>query len=410
MSKGGGGGGSQTTVQKADPWPGLQPFLKQLYSGAGANYASGGPQYYPGNTVAPLNDATRQAMSMGATQATGANPYQSLLGTANSTLQQNAYGVPSTNNASNATLAGIGGGSQVGTNPMQGYFGSFGNGSYVGSNPSSNYFESAMSGQFLNGNPYTDQMVQAAQRPVVDNFQKAIAPALASQFSLAGRTGSGAHANAFGNAADSLGKTLADQSANIYGSTYNMERGLQQGAAGAVSQQNQFERAQQFQGLQANSAINQFDRSQQLQGAEAASSANSQQQALQQQAALAAPSFAQAGQNVSWDNYSKLLGIGQLQQSQQQDLINADKARFDFNQNRPTMNLQLLNQLLQGGAAYAGKTSTENNSLNRNPFNSALGGAATTYGLGSMFGGEAGAAMMGPLGLIGGALAGGLFG
>lgn len=49
-----GGGGSNTTVQKADPWEGVQPYLRDMYGGA-AGEAGAFRGYYPGQTYAPLN-------------------------------------------------------------------------------------------------------------------------------------------------------------------------------------------------------------------------------------------------------------------------------------------------------------------------------------------------------------------
>ena len=36
-----GGGGNTTTVQKADPWEGQQPYLKDIYAQTGGLYGSG---------------------------------------------------------------------------------------------------------------------------------------------------------------------------------------------------------------------------------------------------------------------------------------------------------------------------------------------------------------------------------
>jgi hypothetical protein len=100
------------------------------------------------------------------------------------------------------------------------------------------------------------------------------------------------------------------------------------------------------------------------------------------------------------------MGIGQYQQDQQQQLINAAMDRWNFNQNQPLANLQAYNQILQGGATL-GSTSSNNGtqSQGRNPFTGALGGAAMGASLGSVF------PVIGTgIGAIGGALLGGLFG
>lgn len=62
-----GGGGSQpsgqtTTVQKADPWAGQQPFLSTGFQQVQDLYNSGGPQYFPGQTYAQPTDAQNTAL------------------------------------------------------------------------------------------------------------------------------------------------------------------------------------------------------------------------------------------------------------------------------------------------------------------------------------------------------------
>ena len=59
MSKGGGGG--TTTVQKADPWAGQQPYLTDLYQQAQQQYQAGPQQFYPGRTYAEASPTVFQA-------------------------------------------------------------------------------------------------------------------------------------------------------------------------------------------------------------------------------------------------------------------------------------------------------------------------------------------------------------
>lgn len=65
------GGGSQTTVQKADPWSGVQPYLRQGYADASNLYQSGGPQYYPGQTYVGANPYEEQAQTLAMNNALG---------------------------------------------------------------------------------------------------------------------------------------------------------------------------------------------------------------------------------------------------------------------------------------------------------------------------------------------------
>jgi hypothetical protein len=49
-----GGGSTSTTTQKADPWSGQQPYLKDIFSEAQGLYNAEGPSYYPNSTVTPF--------------------------------------------------------------------------------------------------------------------------------------------------------------------------------------------------------------------------------------------------------------------------------------------------------------------------------------------------------------------
>lgn len=295
MSKG--SGGSTQTVQKADPWSGLQPYLEQLYQGAGDWFKSGSPQYYPGQTVAGQAPETEAALGAGARRAmTGA--------------------------------ADLGEARQANLNTVQ--------------------------GRYLGSNPYLDSMFTSATTPLVNQFKNAIAPGIASQFSAAGRGGSGAHQQAITSAEEPLAQGLATAASQIYGGNYENER------------------------------------------------------QRQQQAISMAPGFASA----DYADLDKLMGIGQYRQQTAQDLINANIQRYDFGQNQPLQKLQALNALLQGGSAYGTQTTTSPTAA-RNPFAGALGGASALTGLGTALGGTAGGGLgmlAGPWGALGGALLGGLFG
>ncbi len=298
----GGGGGSTSTIQKADPWAGLQPYLSQLYSSAGNWFNSPTPQYYPGQTVAGQAPETEAALAMGTQRAMGGSP------NVNAAQQQN-----------------------LGT----------------------------IQGSYLNSNPYLNDMYNSATQPLVNQFRNSVAPSLASQFSAAGRFGSGAHQQAIQSAEQPLAQGLAQAASSIYGGNYENER------------------------------------------------------QRQQQATVLAPGLAEAG----YTDLDKLMGIGQYRQQTAQDLINANINRFNFGQNQPLDKLNALNSLLQGGTAYGTKSSEGTISSARNPFAGALGGAATMYGaapaIAGAFGTGSGAlasTLMGPLGLAAGALLGGLFG
>ena len=58
----GGGGGNTTTVQKSDPWSGIQPYLKSGYEQLNTA-AQNIPSFYPGQTYANFDPAQTQAQN-----------------------------------------------------------------------------------------------------------------------------------------------------------------------------------------------------------------------------------------------------------------------------------------------------------------------------------------------------------
>jgi len=85
-------------------------------------------------------------------------------------------------------------------------------------------------GGFLNANPYQQAMMEAATRPLTQQFSQAVLPGISSLYSRSGRLGSGAMERALGTATEAYGRSLGDITANIAGTQYQQERGLQQQA------------------------------------------------------------------------------------------------------------------------------------------------------------------------------------
>ena len=85
-------------------------------------------------------------------------------------------------------------------------------------------------GGFLQGNPYQQQMIQAATRPLMEQYSNQVLPGIASLYSKSGRYGSGAMQGALGQATEQYGRALGDVSANIVGTQYDQERARQQQA------------------------------------------------------------------------------------------------------------------------------------------------------------------------------------
>jgi hypothetical protein len=91
-------------------------------------------------------------------------------------------------------------------------------------------------GGFLNANPYQQAMMEAATRPLTQQFSQAVLPGISSLYSRSGRLGSGAMERALGTATEAYGRSLGDITANIAGTQYQQERAMQQQAQLAQAQ------------------------------------------------------------------------------------------------------------------------------------------------------------------------------
>lgn len=302
-----GGGGSTTTVQKADPWAGQQPYLQDIFQQAQQLYNAGGmaPNYYPGQTVADQSKWTQDALQMQADRA------------------QN--GSPLIDNASNAM-----------------------NNITTGQALQNNQGLNVLNQLSQEDNPYVDELYNRANSQAQS--------AINGNFSAAGRYGSGAHAAASADAANNLANEMYSalwdkraDAAQAAGQLYNTGIG-QQVVAGQAGQQ------------------------------------------LANQAYTDAAALGQAG--AAMDDYN-------------QQKINADIDRYNYNQQQALLALQNYNNLIQG--SYGGTTTTtgQQNS-GGSTFGNVLGGALTGGGIG--YGLAAGSTLGGPIGAGIGALAGGLLG
>jgi hypothetical protein len=208
------------------------------------------------------------------------------------------------------------------------------------------------SGAFLAGNPFQQQMIQAATRPIMQQFEEQTLPGIASGFSGAGRYGSGAMERALGRATESTARAIGDVSTNIAFQDYGAERGRQQQAIlGQITAAGQ---APQIYGQQ-------FLPSQQLAQIGAAREA--------------------------------IAGLPLQEQMQ----------RFQFAQQAPRESLSAFLSSVYGtpmaSSQYAPQQQAQTNRVG-----STLGGAATGAGIGYMIGGATGAGYGAALGTLGGLL------
>lgn len=532
-----GGGGSTQTIQKADPWIGVQGPLKSLYANAQANYDRGGAQYFTGKAVADQSDATLQAQAAtlararqgnagmreaeasnmatlrggnlnnnptndffrsiqsGTNQGAGQNYLNQTAGGNFGGAGQGQLASAASGNFSGAGLGALsnlatqgqlggnaggflsglasgslsGGGQgfqQLGQTSQGNFTGAAGNAMLslmegTGTSADQDYLRNATQGQFVNSNPYLSDMATAANQGISDQFRNAIAPGLASQFSAAGRTGSGASIDANAMAQRNLLQAMGNNTTSIYGNAYNMERGLQQNAALSLQQQRanaanqltgyqqqasnqlanfQTGAATQLGGMQAN-AIGQLGATQfnaanalsQLQANAASTQAGLQMGAGQQlnanynfERGMQDNAVGRQGLFAANDyaDLSQIADIGAQQDQRQQNLINAEMDKFNYNQQLPFQNLAQLNSILTGAAPYASQSSSQTNRMPSNPVASGMGMLNMYNGLskagmfgglggamgGGMLGSGVGMGMGGMLGAGAGAMGGGMLG
>ena len=95
-------------------------------------------------------------------------------------------------------------------------------------------------GSFLGRSPFQQQAIQAAVRPIQQQFEQTVLPGVASLYSQAGRYGSGAMERAVGQATEASGRAIGDVAASIAAQDYARERALQQQAQAQQISASQF--------------------------------------------------------------------------------------------------------------------------------------------------------------------------
>ena len=176
-----------TTTQTSSVDPALLPYLTQGLERAQSLFLTGKqPEFFPGQTYVSPSAATTEAIAQQEAIARQQSPV----------LQQ----------AQQAYTSSLG---QVGQ---------------------------TAAGGFLNANPYQQAMMAAATRPLTQQFSETVLPGISSLYSKAGRLGSGSMERALGTATEAYGRSLGDITANIAGTQYQQERGLQQQAQLAQAQ------------------------------------------------------------------------------------------------------------------------------------------------------------------------------
>jgi hypothetical protein len=167
--------------------PALRPFLTEgLRQAQNLFLGANQPRYYEGQTYVSPSQATQDALAAQEAMARSGSP-----------ILQQAQG------AYQGALGGLG---------------------FTGA------------GGFLQGNPYQQAAMQAATRPIEQQFTNQVLPSIASLYSKSGRYGSGAMQNALGQATEAQTRALGDITGSMANQQYLTERGLQQQALGQQAQ------------------------------------------------------------------------------------------------------------------------------------------------------------------------------
>jgi hypothetical protein len=307
----------QSTTSTSSIDPALLPYLTQGLERAQSLFLTGQqPEFFPGQTYVSPSAATTESIAQQEAIARQQSPV----------LQQ-------AQQAFQSSLGGIG---------------------------------QTAAGGFLNANPYQAQMIQAATRPLEQQFSQAVLPGISSLYSKSGRLGSGAMERALGTATEGYGRALGDITANIAGTQYQQERGLMQ------------------------------------------------------QAQLGQAALAQAAPSIYGQQFLPSQALSQV--GMQQEAIaglplQEQMARFQFGQQLPYQQLQGYLSSVYGSPMGSYGTQTTQQPLYQNRTTGALSGALAGglggYALGQAFpsiGGTLGSSYAAPLiGAVGGGLLGGLF-
>ena len=353
------GGGTNTVSQTTIP-SSILPYYQNALGQGAALQASGGPQYYPGQQVAPLNPLQEQGLT---TAGQGVGMAQNAYGIAQAGVPMALQGYGNAQQAYQPSLQGLGQIQQTAAGPN----------ASTGAQ-AANMFET--SGALLNPamNPYLQQTFQEGAQQVQNSLD--------SQFGAAGR-------NTLASApvqSDEM-NNLATQ---LYGGAYN--QGLQT--------------MTQASALAPSIDAGTYMPGQQLLNASGAALGNNAQ------VNNAGNNFLNAGVNLQGSGNNLLnAGNNELQagaglQGQTQNQINAQMAQYNYNQQLPYNTLSWYSQLL-GQNASPFKSGSGQTTGTSNPWATGAGLALTGNslipgGYASLFGSGLGAGSL----YAGGATAG----
>lgn len=326
-----GGGDKKTTTE---PWKAQQPHLRGVFSGAQNLYNQGPNQYYQGNTVAGSNNAIDTYLSgMGGQAQSGMDVGQ----------QMGQYG--------EQLAGGLTGAQNFYSDGMSAYTNPYASVDYQNKfnnleNPYGSQQYNSIISDSVNNNPMLDQQIQQGQQDISRNMQENIMPGIAGSAVGTGNASSTRRGVAEGVAMRGAMEQGSDMATNMRSNAYN--QGINQ--ANNYAQGQQFNQNAGMQGANNMASGTQFGQNYQMQSANNAGSMG--RFGLGQMG---------AGYNQGTQAYQDLLSSGVYGRGMDQENINADRERFDFEQNAPWDNLNRYNQMIQGN--YGGTTTQEGNGL-----------------------------------------------
>lgn len=403
------GGGGTNTIQSSTPWSGVQPYLDNLYQASNNEFGSlgEGPQAYSGQTTSPLNSTQNEAMANitnigeGGYGTLNSAQTQALQATQGIVLGQDALSQSLMSGATGGTapeqsLASMGNGSSAADQSLL----ATANGSSAadksllstanGSSASDQYLQGTLGQNFLNvqNNPALNNAMNAANYNTNFNYTNDVMPALNSQYSAAGRFGSGAMGAATNQANNTLATQISNTNATMASNAYQQLLAQQGANAGTLGSQetNAGSALGQIQNT-AGSNLGQIQNSANtnlgsLENANAGLLNNRQGAALQLLPGMATQGLTNAAGELT---------VGNQQQAQAQSALTNYINQYNTQQMQPYNNLAMFAGLLSGASGL--NTTSTGQSATVNPYTTALG--AGTLGLGAynsgMLGGTAAA-------------------
>ncbi len=403
------GGGNTTTIQQSDPWEGQQGYLTDVYQGAQNLYRQGPQQPFPNRTYVPFSPETQMGLDMTMQRGLGGSPVeQGMQNYVQQGMGQQQPGIGGAVQGANQLMSGIAPG-MIGT--MQQQLG-------AGLNQSQMYamqqqglggqafgsaqdFAGQAQGLGLEGmgslaeiasgtNPYLDSQIDIAQGRAADQIQ----PSINATFGLAGRTGSGMHADTLSN---NMGQAMGDIESSMRNNAYNQRaqsagqlgalglgagqlggdlfsRGSADslgrlGLGGSMFQQGQNRSLEASQGLMSG-------------GLGGIAGTGGLYDSVGQNQARAA-SMAPTAANFDWQNIDRIMGAGGMVEGQAGNVLQDAMNRWGFRQQAPYDAMGQYSGVIQNSILPGTMQSSTSGGNGGSAATGALGGAMTGAGLSS---------------------------